>query len=331
MNAILVAKSRWRVVFIVAAVACLPASKSKPDEAVKAAPAIADSMVGKKPGQVRDDNGLKMKLVWCPPGNVTMEQVEIVEEAVTTEDEDEAAPKTRRVEKITPVRVLLSRGYWLGVYEVTQSKWMQVMPIGHWKGKRSTKDGADFPATFIRWDDAVDFCQKLTVREREAGRLSADWEYTLPTEAQWERACRARTETKFSFGDDELKLSDYAWFRDNVKQLREGYAHQVGQKKPNPWGLYDMHGNVWEWCRDWYQVKLPGGRDPEMTKSSPYRARVVRGGSWFDVAGNCRSIGRSGYDWPYRNHNIGFRVALSVVRQAKPDGPEGKSPSTLDK
>jgi hypothetical protein len=111
MNAILVAKSRWRVVFIVAAVACLPASKSKPDEAVKAAPAIADSMVGKKPGQVRDDNGLKMKLVWCPPGNVTMEQVEIVEEAVTTEDEDEAAPKTRRVEKITPVRVLLSRSY----------------------------------------------------------------------------------------------------------------------------------------------------------------------------------------------------------------------------
>jgi formylglycine-generating enzyme required for sulfatase activity len=312
-------KPPWLTVCVVAAVAFLRMTDAKPDEPAKAPPPAADPMRGKAPGEVRDDNGLKMKLVRCSPGFVTMEEVEIVEEPVTTEDEDEAAPKTRRVEKITPVKVLLTRGYWLGKYEVTQSEWKQVMKTDPWKGQNFTKEGADYPATFVSWNDAVDFCRKMTEQERQAGRLSNDWEYTLPTEAQWERACRARTETKFSFGDDESKLGEYAWFSENAFNAGEQYAHQVGQKKANPWDLCDMHGNVWEWCRDIYTEKLPGGRDPEVKPNEKTSAsfRVYRGGGWSVVAAFCRSGCRNGDRPGFRRVSLGFRVALSAVRSVQ--------------
>jgi sulfatase modifying factor 1 len=184
-----------------------------------------------------------------------------------------------------------------------------------WKDQKLTKEGADLPATFVSWDDATDFCRRLTVLEREATRLPSGWEYTLPTEAQWERACRARTETKFSFGNDESKLADYAWFLDNTYHAGEKYAHQVGQKKPNLWGLCDMHGNVWEWCRDSYTEKLPGGRDPEAKLDAKTKdlGRVRRGGSWVGVEGSCRSVFRTMFPPSARNSDQGFRVALSPV------------------
>ncbi len=304
-------------VCVVAVVSVLWMAQAKSDEPAKAEKPAGDPMFGKKLGQVRDDNGLKMKLVWCPPGFVTMEQVEVVEEPVTTEDEeDEAAPKIRRVEKITPVKVLLTRGYWLGKCEITQAEWKQVMNTEPWKDKEWTKEGADYPATFVSWNDAVDFCRKLTEQERQAGRLSNDWEYTLPTEAQWERACRARTETKFSFGDDESKFGDYEWYYDNAEQAGEKYTHRVGQKKPNPWGLYDMHGNVWEWCRDVYADKLTGGRDPEVKSNEKTGGseRVCRGGGWSRDAADCRSGNRGTGTPDYRTFMSGFRAALSAVR-----------------
>src|SRR5437762_9291015 len=96
---------------------------------------------------------------------------------------------------------------------------------------------------------SVEFCRKFTQDERDAGRLPETWEYTLPTEAQWERACRAGSESRYCFGDDPAKLGDYAWIRGNASEAGERYAHRVGRKKPNNWGLHDMHGNVWEWCR----------------------------------------------------------------------------------
>jgi formylglycine-generating enzyme required for sulfatase activity len=105
--------------------------------------------------------------------------------------------------------------------------------------------------------------------------LPNGWEYRLPTEAQWEYACRAGTTTTYCFGDDPKQLGDYAWYKDNA----EARTHAVGQKKANAWGLHDMHGNVWEWCRDAYQGKLPGGEDPEVRAGS---YRVFRGGSWGD-------------------------------------------------
>jgi formylglycine-generating enzyme required for sulfatase activity len=124
----------------------------------------------------------------------------------------------------------------------------------------------------------------MTNLERAAGRLPAGWEYTLPTEAQWERACRARTETRFSFGDDESNLGDYAWFEDNAWNAGEEFAHRVGLKKANPWGLHDMYGNVNEWCRDYFAEKLPGGRDPEVTADGKYR--IFRSGGFGATAGS---------------------------------------------
>ena len=325
-------KSTWLTVCVVAAAAFLPLTHAKPDEPGTAPAPVANPLLGKEPGEVRDDNGLKMKLVWCPPGIFTMENYEVIKEpAVEKENQpndddavdpkDEPAPQPGPKEKITPVKVFLTKGYWLGKYEVTQSEWKQVMQTEPWKGQKYTKVGDDFPATYISWDDAMAFCRKLTEQEREVGRLPAGWEYTLPTEAQWERACRARTETRFSYGDDESKLGHYGWFADNVMKADEPYAHRVGQKKANPWGLFDMHGNVVEWCRDIYTEKLPGGRDPEVMpdeKPTDGSARVFRGGSWGHRARFCRSAYRDRYTPGLSERlNLGFRVAVSSVQPVK--------------
>lgn len=285
-------------------VAWLWMAEAKTDESGQSPTSAADPMVGKEPGQVRDDNGLKTKLVWCPAGTFKMGSPKSEEGRDKGEDQ---------------VEVTLTNGFWLGKYEVTRSEWKQVMGTEPWKGRKFTKEGADYPATRVRWHDAVDFCRKLTEQERQAGRLSNGWEYTLPTEAQWERACRARTDARFSFGDDESKLGDYAWFEKNAFSADEQYAHGVGQKKPNPWGLCDMHGNVWEWCRDVYTEKLPGGRDPEVKadESTEGSDRVCRGGSWRFVAAGCRS-GKRDRDTPVHwNSDFGFRPALSSVQPVK--------------
>src|SRR5204862_5401056 len=130
----------------------------------KAEKPATDSMLGKQAGDARNDNGLKMKLVWCPPGVFPMGQEPVVK----------------------PVKVVLTRGYWLGKYEVTQPEWRSVMETQPWQGMRNVKEGDDFPATSMLWDEAMEFCRKLTDRERQLGRLPKEWEYTLPTDAQWE-------------------------------------------------------------------------------------------------------------------------------------------------
>jgi formylglycine-generating enzyme required for sulfatase activity len=293
---------------------------SKPEQPV------ADRMLGEKAGQVRDEIGLKMEFIWCPPGLLTMEQVERIKEPAPNTDEvpkeeasdsdDKTARNPRITTKVTPVKVTLTQGYWLGRHEVTQAEWKNVMKSEPWMGKGGTREGDDFPAMCINWDDAMEFCRTLTEREKKAGRLPKDWEYTLPTEAQWEWACRAGTETKFSFGDDESKLGDYAWFAGNVSNPRERYAHEVGQKKANPWGFFDMHGNVWEWCRDSYMEKLPGGRDPEVKPVEKARrsVRVLRGGYWGSGAAGCTSAYRFNNVSSNRGNYVSFRVALSLVQ-----------------
>ncbi len=105
------------------------------------------------------------------------------------------------------------------------------------------QEGSDYPAVWVSWNDAVEFCRKLSEQEGV--------EYRLPTEAQWEYTCRAGTTTVYSFGDDRSKLRQYAWSAKDAFDTHEQYAHRVGQKLPNSWGLYDMHGNVFEWCQDW--------------------------------------------------------------------------------
>jgi formylglycine-generating enzyme required for sulfatase activity len=175
-----------------------------------------------------------------------------------------------------------------------------------WSGE---KEGDDYPATYVSWHAAMKFCERLTDAERQAGRLPWDWQYTLPTEAQWEYACRAGTKSRFSFGDDDVDLSDYGWWgvHDDGNAKSEPYAHRVGQKKANPWGLSDMHGNVWEWCRNWYAKELAGGTDPQGPSQGSDRA--IRGGSWNNGARLCRSASRVGLTPDYRAFSQGFRVA----------------------
>jgi formylglycine-generating enzyme required for sulfatase activity len=288
-------KAIWLAVLVVAAVAFLPMTEGKPDEPGKARSA-PELMIGTEPGEVRDDNGLKMKLVWCPPGEFTMGSPESEFGRMGNEDQ---------------VTVTLTKGFWLGMYEVTQSEWKQVMATEPWKVDNKSTEGDDFPTTFVSWEDAIEFCRKLLERERKAGRVPDGWEYTLPTEAQWERACRAGTETKFSFGDDESDLDEYAWFRSNSAKAG---AQGVGQKKPNPWGLYDMHGNVRELCRDRYKKELPGGRDPEVNKGDS--ARVMRGGWWLFPAERCRSAFRGQTDPTKRGSGLGPKDASPELHSA---------------
>jgi len=224
--------------------------------------------------------------------------------------------------------VTISRGFWMGKYEVTQAEYLEVTGINPswfngvrlgWDqfGKEIDLDyGVDRtrPVESVSWHDAVAYCAAATERERLAGRISSNIVYRLPTEAEWEYACRAWTSTRFSYGEDlgYTNLTKYAWYFHN--SLRQ--THPVGQKLPNPWELYDMHGNVYEWCQDDLGDDLPGGveLDPKGPDGSAYP--MFRGGSWHDrdVLGGpelCRSAGRDGSGPEFRSGYIGFRVVLA--------------------
>ena len=194
--------------------------------------------------------------------------------------------------------VTLTKPFKMGVHEVTQAQYEQVMGVNP-----STFKGADNPVENVSWDDAVEFCRKLSElpAEKAAGNV-----YRLPTEAQWEYACRAGTTTKFSFGDDDSGLGDYAWHSENSDKK----PHPVGSKLPNAWGLYDMHGNVSEWCQDWY-VDYPSGSVTDPSGATSGSLRVFRGGSWGSTAGSCRSAYRLRYLPSFRSSGLGFRVVRS--------------------
>jgi len=242
--------------------------------------------------RIREDNGLKMKLVWCPPGKFTMG-------GLRKEDENQA----------NEVQVVLTKGFWLGQHEVTQGEWESLMHTTPWRDKDGVREGLDYPATYVNWESANRFLEILTDAERKAGRLPRNWKYALPTEAQWEYACRAGTRSRFSFGDDPSALKEYAWFKGNTEDVGKSYAQPVARKKPNPWGLYDMHGNVDEWCRDRFAPDLPGGTDPEVTTGD--LEPVFRGGSWGSPANGCLSARRwaAGHSF-LKSSGIGFRVAV---------------------
>jgi sulfatase modifying factor 1 len=174
-----------------------------------------------------------------------------------------------------------------------------------WKGKSFVKEGDNYPAVYVSWDDAVAYCKKLSTKESKA--------YRLATEAEWEYACRAGTKTVWSFGDAEVSLGDYAWYQQDTNEL---YVRQVGLKKPNAFGLYDMHGNVFEWCHDYYGEDYYN-QSPEKDPTGPASGsfRVLRGGSWFLYSFLTRSADRRWGDalrYGSLNLSVGFRVVREL-------------------
>ena len=185
--------------------------------------------------------------------------------------------------------------------------------MGH--NPSSHEESGDLPVENVSWLDAVRFCNRLSEREGrkpyyriegDAVTIASGEGYRLPTEAEWEYACRAGTATRFSFGDDENALGQYAWYVDNSN----GRTHLVGRKQPNAFGLYDMHGNVWEWCWDEYDgdyYKRSPANDPQGPEQASYR--VIRGGGGHDEPRYARSANRRGFAPEYRSSLLGFRLA----------------------
>lgn len=262
--------------------------------------ASAAEFSGQKAGQLRDDNPFKLKFCWCPPGSFRM-----------------GSPSTEadREQQEAPVDVTFKHGFWLCQVELTQQAWESVMRSTPWNGEKYVQTGPHFPATNIHWEEIVEFCRKLTKQERTAGRLPPDWEYTLPTEAQWEYACRAGSTGRFTCGDSAETLGNYAWYGGIVgtgTAAAEKYAHPGALKRPNAWGLCDMHGNLWEWCLDLKTAPLPGGNDPLVI--APGRTgHVIRGGSWRDAPNRLRSAYRYGVSINHRKYYLGCRLAIAPV------------------
>jgi formylglycine-generating enzyme required for sulfatase activity len=262
-----------------------------------------DPFAGSRAGQERAVAGIK--LCWCPPGRSTMGSP--ANEPERRPDEDQ-------------VQVTLTRGFWIGKYELTQGQWKRL--TGQLPGELTPAGGQgdDFPVYNVNYSEAERFCLKLTERARAAGELLRNWEFRLPTEAQWEYACRAGTTTATSFGDRlSSKQANFHGRPYNGGEPGPSLkrATRVGSYPANAWGIHDMHGNEFEWCRDWYHAKLPGGIDPDLSAAKATAtanrdgsiSRVRRGGCWADNAGwPCRSACRLRFEPERRYDHIGFRI-----------------------
>ncbi|MAS94271.1 MAG: hypothetical protein CMO55_13825, partial [Verrucomicrobiales bacterium] len=272
--------------------------------------APADPMEGTRAGDTRTFGGIEF--IWCPPGDFFMGSPESEKDR----DDDE-----------TQHSVTLTRGFWMAKTECTQAQWTSAMG-----SNPSEFEGDMLPVETVSWDDAQEWLKKMN----EQHSMPEGWKWTLPTEAQWEYACRAGTQTAYSFGNDSSKLYQYGNFADtNVsfgwaeKSQDDGVGEttaKVGSNKPNEWGLCDMHGNVGEWCADWYGDYATGSvTDPSGAFAGSHR--VFRGGSWSNRGHNCRSAIRYWYYSDYRDYGLGFRPAVSFtpslegVRSTEPAGP----------
>jgi formylglycine-generating enzyme required for sulfatase activity len=236
-------------------------------------------------GQAQDKtftNSIGMEFVLIPSGSFMMGSDSNIEQGYSNE-------KPRH-------KVTISQPFYLGKYVVTQEQWVAVMGNNPSKFKGRTN-----PVEQVSWDETQEFIRLLHAKEGHN-------RYRLPTEAEWEYAARAGTSSAYFFGNDKNALSDYAWYNNNSG----GATHPVGQKQPNAWGLYDVHGNVWEWVADWYEEEYDAnGPETDPKGPSSASARVDRGGGWGSGAGLCRSAARARGAPGLRLNNIGFRLALS--------------------
>ena len=233
--------------------------------------------------------GVTMDLIQIPAGTFQMG---------TNDTDDSWLEHSRPVHTVT-----ISQPFYMGKYEVTQAQWRAVMGTEPWSGQSYTIDQDNAAGSYLSWDDAQAFCAAVQSQTGYAVRL--------PSEVEWEYACRAGTSTKYYFGDDESQLSNYAWWYGNAYNVGEGYAHAVGQLLPNDFGLYDMHGNVGEWCEDrWHDNYTGAPADGSAWTDGSSLSRVIRGGSWLNIVYFCCSASRSLGTPDSRYISYGFRLSL---------------------
>ncbi|MDO5639831.1 MAG: formylglycine-generating enzyme family protein [Neisseria sp.] len=232
-------------------------------------------------------NTIGMTFVEIPAGQFMMGSVEADADA----REQPAYPET------------IARPFYIGRHEVTQADWQAVMgenpyvrdrsnPYYNLPGMAARITKPDHPAT-VSWHDAQEFIARLNAQDTQ-------YRYRLPTEAEWEYVARAGTSSRYFFGDARADLGKYAWYGENFSS---GGTHPVGQKLPNPWGVYDIYGNAWEWVQDAYRPDY---------RTAPTTDKTVRGGSWHSTAGGWHSAWRKPYPADYRGISIGFRLVLET-------------------
>lgn len=263
------------------------------------------TIAGKVAGDVSEFTDLKVPFCWCPAGKFRM--------GSTDNDSESRFTEPRAVD------VQLTHGFWIARTEVTQEFYNAVekdvdRPAPWvkkpWRGE--VPDVPAKPAANISWEYANQFCADLNDREKKANRLPGGWRYSLPTAAEWEYACRAGTSTRYTFGDDDKDLALYAWYQNEDDKALGDIPRDVGKKKANAWGLFDMHGNVAEWTLDVESSTLPGGSNPvsKVPQIDFTTQCILKGGSFIDKAGSCRS---ATIDAEYTQNAFpwyGFRIVL---------------------
>jgi formylglycine-generating enzyme required for sulfatase activity len=232
------------------------------------------------PGEVREMTALKIPFCWCPPGKFVM-------------GSDPSAPGHMLNEP--QHEVTLTKGFWLQKTELTQSQFQAVMGVNP-----AFYPGESNPVETVSWNAATEFATRLSALPPEAKSGNV---YRLPTEAEWEYACRAGSTSEFGYGDDPAELEKYGWINTNSKRT----THPVGEKLPNAWGMHDMHGNVAEWCLDWYgDYPSSSETDPQGPESG--ESRVLRGGSWFYDPTRARCAFRNAFRPDVTYVGLGFRL-----------------------
>ena len=286
-------------------------------EAAKVQRAGAEALGVPLADELNCGGGVKMKLVLIPAGMFMM--------GSPNNEKD-------RLENEGPVHeVTISRSFYMGKYTVTQAQWEQVMGTTVAQQRRKVKGrlagvaaivgnlsrrkkyglagvGDNYPIYYVSWEEATEFCKKLSTKTGKT--------VTLPTEARWEYACRAGCPSRFSFGDADSDLALHAWFNGN-----SGGTNPVGQKKPNVWDLYDMHGNVWGWCSDWCEDSYANADDRDASSLGFGTYRGLRGGGWVSSPQRCRSAGRNGSPPVSRHVDVGFRVVVDLSANDEDNGP----------
>ena len=239
-------------------------------------------------------DGVTMDFVYIPSGSFAMGAAPSEEGPL---DDSEEPQHT----------VEISKGFYLAKYELTQAQWRAELGTQPWRNRQYAKMSAEYPASYIAWPEVEEFVRRLN---QKAGKAL----YRMPTEAEWEYACRAGTTTRWHAGDDEQILGDYAWTSGNTWASGKKHPQKVGQKKPNAWGLYDMHGNVWEWVADWESSYTADNEiDPQGPASG--ERRIGRGGSFGTLGLGVRSASRFFSPPDARTPDVGARI----LRVADPD------------